>query len=476
MFGFKNKHRDLAQAALASNLERRSRLLDEACGIGLWDAFLVNGDSGHAESTWTWSGEMRRLLGFSDEASFPNVVSSWSDRVHPDDASAVSSAFGACIADKSGESRYDIIYRMRTREGNYRWFRGTGGATHIAETGAVHCCGSLTDVHDQIVLKEEARKAAEEDRIIIDVLSSALQSIAAGDLTHRVPEGVPAKAADLRENFNRASESLSFAVGNTTSVIDRVSNEATELSHGSNELAKRTEIQASSLEETATALGEMASRVETAARVAARIAQKAEVARGSTERSNQVVVDATSAISRIRDASHRITEIIAVIDDIAFQTNILALNAAVEAARAGDSGKGFAVVAQEVRELAQRSGRAAKEIRELITDSSAQVDEGVKHVANVKAALDDIADNIHEISGDVDEYARSSQSQADAVREIDAAVATMNLVTQQNAALAEQACAATLSLTRELADLRQSTSKFKVSAASKSRNSIRVVA
>ncbi len=477
MFRLRNRRKQGDLAALVECLERRSRILDEACGIGLWDAFLVNGDANHADSTWTWSAEMRRLLGFSDEASFPNVVSSWSDRVHPDDATAVSGAFAGCVAYKTGASRYDITYRMRTKAGFYRWFRGTGGAAHIPGSAAVLCCGSLTDVHDQVVLKEQAERSAIEDRIVIEMLSSALQSIAEGDLTHRVPGDVPAKAADLKDNFNRASERLSYAIGNTTAVIDRITIEAAELATGSNELARRTEVQASSLEETAISLNEMASRVQEAARVATRIAQKAEVARGSAERSNKVVADATLAITRIRDASQRITEIISVIDDIAFQTNLLALNAGVEAARAGESGKGFAVVAQEVRELAQRSGRAAKEICELITASSAQVDEGVKHVTNVRSALDDIATNINEISHDVEDYARSAQTQAENVREIDAAVATMNVVTQQNAALAEESSAATLSLTQELAILRQATSKFKVvSRAVENRSSIRVVA
>lgn len=143
-------------------VSQRSRILDEACGIGLWDAVLFKGDAMHAGSRWTWSAEFRRLIGFEDENSFPNVVQSWSERLHPDDVASTFAAFGKTVTDRSGETRYDVTYRLTIRDGSYRWFRATGGAVFDADGQTVLCCGSLTDVHEQVVLKQHADRAAEE--------------------------------------------------------------------------------------------------------------------------------------------------------------------------------------------------------------------------------------------------------------------------------------------------------------------------
>ncbi|MCL6507424.1 MAG: chemotaxis protein, partial [Bryobacteraceae bacterium] len=223
---------------------------------------------------------------------------------------------------------------------------------------------------------------------------------------------------------------------------------------------RRTEQQAASLEETAAALDEITATVQRSAAGAKKASDAASEARADANKSGEVVREAVAAMGAIEGSSRQITQIIGVIDEIAFQTNLLALNAGVEAARAGDAGRGFAVVAQEVRGLAQRSAEAAKEIKTLIATSTAQVERGVKLVGHTGEALADIVAKVGAIDGLISEIASSSDEQAQGLAQVNVAVNQMDQVTQQNAAMVEEANAAAASLSNESHELTRLVCQF----------------
>ena len=448
------------RARLQAVIER-SALLDQACGVGLWEAVLHNGDAVHPKSKWTWSAEFRRMIGYDNDKDFPNVVNSWSDRLHPDDVAPTFAAFGKHLEDKTGRARYKVDYRLKVRDGSYRWFRATGGCIHQSD-GTIRACGSLTDVHEQILLQEKSAKEAEEDRVAVGALDEGLSALASGDLTYRITKDFAPKAASLKTNFNSAADTLQNTMRAVTNAISSMLNGSTEISHGSDDLSRRTEQQAASLEETAAALDQITATVKKTAQGADEVAKVTSITRSEAETSGAVVAKATAAMAQIEQSSHQIGQIIGVIDEIAFQTNLLALNAGVEAARAGDAGKGFAVVAQEVRELAQRSANAAKEIKALITASSQQVGQGVILVDQTGEALRGIVSKIAEIADRVSEIASSTQEQSAGLHQINTAVNQMDQMTQQNAAIVEETSASSHSLAQEANGLSRMVSHFKL--------------
>ncbi|HEX3984553.1 MAG TPA: methyl-accepting chemotaxis protein, partial [Acidisoma sp.] len=237
---------------------------------------------------------------------------------------------------------------------------------------------------------------------------------------------------------------------------------AAEIGQATDDLSHRTEQQAASLEETAAALDEITATVRKTAASVDEARHLVEEARGGAERSGKVVRDAVAAMGGIENSSRQIGNIIGVIDEIAFQTNLLALNAGVEAARAGEAGRGFAVVATEVRALAQRSADAAKEIKTLISASGQQVALGVKLVGETGQALSMIVEQVMRLNGLVGEIAASAGEQATGLQQVNTAVNQMDQVTQQNAAMVEEATAATHGLTHEAEELAQRVGQFDV--------------
>jgi methyl-accepting chemotaxis protein len=456
----KSKEIDALRTQLQNVLER-SNLLDEASGIGLWEAVLHDGDAMHAKSIWTWSAEFRRLIGFGSEADFPNVVQSWSDRLHPDDVAATFAAFGGHLTDKTDRTRYDVTYRLKMRDGTYRWFRATGGCKHQPDGRTIRACGSLTDVHEQIALRDKGIQEAAEDEIAISALAAGLAALAQGNLAHRITVDVSAKSAGLKRDFNETAERLEDTMRSVTSAVNGMLSGTSEISQATNDLAKRTEQQAASLEETASALEQITVTVKKTADGAHQAASVTSGARDAAEKSGKVVRRAVTAMSEIEQSSKQIGQIIGVIDEIAFQTNLLALNAGVEAARAGEAGKGFAVVAQEVRELAQRSANAAKEIKALISASSQQVGQGVSLVGQTGEALGGIVKQVAEIADLVGEIASSAREQSTGLHEVNSAVNHMDQMTQQNAAMVEETTAASHALANDATELAELVSRFR---------------
>jgi methyl-accepting chemotaxis protein len=277
-----------------------------------------------------------------------------------------------------------------------------------------------------------------------------IQGATEGDLAGRVDAG--SKTGDLRkmsEAVNTLLESVSEIVTSVKGAAGEVLRGAEEISQGNLNLSQRTEQQSSSLEETASSMEEMTSTVKQNADNAGQANQLATAARDQAEKGGAVVGKAVTAMAKINDASKKISDIIGVIDEIAFQTNLLALNAAVEAARAGEQGRGFAVVATEVRSLAGRSATAAKEIKELIQDSVKKVEDGSTLVTQSGATLDQIVTSVKKVSDIIAEIAAASREQSAGIEQVNQAVMQMDEMTQQNAALVEEATAASQSMAEQ---------------------------
>lgn len=306
---------------------------------------------------------------------------------------------------------------------------------------------------------------AETQRKVVVALGKGLQQLADGNLSHRITEPFPGSYEELRDHYNSAVQSLEETVIRLNVTVDTLNGGTREISRSSDQLSKRTEQQAASLEQTTAALGEIADKLNESAGNAQLAASKVKTACTEAERSGDVVRKAIAAMEGIEDSSGKVSQIIGVIDEIAFQTNLLALNAGVEAARAGEAGKGFAVVAQEVRELAQRSAQAAREIKALISASNEQVGQGVTLVAETGGALDRIAEQVKAIDSLMQQISRATGEQASGLREINTAVNHMDQATQQNAAMVEETTAASAVLNGEANTLSQMISRFVVARA-----------
>ncbi|MGA1804976.1 methyl-accepting chemotaxis protein [Rhizobium sp. HT1-10] len=320
--------------------------------------------------------------------------------------------------------------------------------------------------------EEEREHKATADRIRAEAMSQAtsglgegLKHLADGDLTFQLVEPFAADFETLRADFNAAVGQLAETMRAVAEATGAIDNGSREVSSSADDLSKRTEQQAASLEETAAALDQITVNVANSSKRADEARNVAVLANESAAQSGRVVANAVDAMQKIEQSSNEISNIIGVIDEIAFQTNLLALNAGVEAARAGEAGKGFAVVAQEVRELAQRSAKAAKEIKELIRSSSIEVQSGVKLVSETGEALRTIEGYIVAVNQHMNSIATSAKEQSVGLAEVNTAVNQMDQVTQQNAAMVEETSAAGASLAGESGRLRELISQFRLGSA-----------
>jgi methyl-accepting chemotaxis protein len=308
---------------------------------------------------------------------------------------------------------------------------------------------------------QQAARVAQQTEAM-DSLAGRLARLAAGDLTCQIEDAFAPEYERIRVDFNGAVSGLRATVGDITQHTATIRTGTQEIAAAADDLARRTEQQAAGLEQTAAALQEITGTVHRTAEGGQAARQVIVAAQTDAQRSRQVVDDAVAAMGAIERSAHQISQIIGVIDEIAFQTNLLALNAGVEAARAGESGRGFAVVASEVRALAQRSASAAKEIKTLIASSAQEVDRGVSLVGETGHALGRLLKQVGDIGQVIGEIAAAAHDQAMGLTEINTAVAEMDRVTQQNAAMVEQTTAATHSLKYETEALSLSTARFHV--------------
>jgi methyl-accepting chemotaxis protein len=291
------------------------------------------------------------------------------------------------------------------------------------------------------------------------------QTVAAGDLTSNIVITSKDETGQLLQALKEMNDSLAVIVGQVRSGTDTIASASDQIASGNLDLSSRTEQQASSLQETASSMEELTSTVQQNTANAQQANDLAASASDVALRGGAVVSQVIHTMGSIDESARKIVDIIAVIDSIAFQTNILALNAAVEAARAGEQGRGFAVVASEVRNLAQRSAAAAKEIKTLITNSVEQVDAGSKLVNQAGATMDEVVASVKRVTSIISEITTAGREQASGIAQINQAITQMDTVTQQNSALVEEAAAAASSMQDQAGTLAHLVSTFKINLA-----------
>ncbi|MYM22280.1 HAMP domain-containing protein [Duganella sp. FT135W] len=302
-------------------------------------------------------------------------------------------------------------------------------------------------------------------RAILRPLETALghfDQIAAGNLANRIAADRNDEMGKLMNGLTKMQDQMSGTVSSIRTGSSAIATASSEIAAGNLDLSRRTESQAAALEETASSLEELTSTVRQNADNARQANQLARSAQDVAGKGGQLVSQVVDTMGTINSSSRKIADIIGVIDGIAFQTNILALNAAVEAARAGEQGRGFAVVATEVRNLAQRSAAAAKEIKELITASVEQVDAGTQLVDKAGATMDEIVSSVERVTGIMTEIMIAGEEQSAGIEQINQAIVSMDEVTQQNAALVEEAAAAANAMQEQAAQLEEMVSTFKL--------------
>ena len=355
------------------------------------------------------------------------------------------------------QDRHHGPYRPITTETTYVLVEDRVGRPHRVIEMA-------RDITDEIAREKEHEderlRLQSEQAEVVAQLRQGLSALADGDLTHSISKAFSADYDQLRVDFNTAIEQLSRTLGQLGEVAHNVQSGSSEISQASDNLSQRTENQASTLAKTAASLDELTASVQASASAAVEANMAVAGTRKNAQGGGDVVVKAVQAMTEIENSSHQISQIIGVIDDIAFQTNLLALNAGVEAARAGSAGRGFAVVASEVRALAQRSSEAASEIKSLISASSAHVEQGVALVDQSGTALRSIVESVESIATQVSDIASSSQQQAQGLSEINQGMNNLDAVTQQNSAMVEQATAASHNMRLEAENLAELISFF----------------
>ncbi len=305
-----------------------------------------------------------------------------------------------------------------------------------------------------------------EQEKIVNAMAGGLKALAARDLTCRIDVPFCREYEGLRENFNRTAQELAGVIREVVSAADGVTVGAGEIHAASDDLAKRNELQAARVEQTTSAMGEIADGVQGTAASAREAEKTVGEAQSEVATGGAVVRDAMETMTAIEQSSQEVSQIISLIEGIAFQTNLLALNAGVEAARAGESGKGFAVVANEVRALAQRSAEAASQITALITASAGHVERGVSLVGRTGEAFNAIRSHVARTSEHIARIAQASAVQADSLQQVSTAAREMDRMTQQNAAMVEEATAAASGLTRQAQGLAALVADFRLDTGS----------
>ncbi len=335
------------------------------------------------------------------------------------------------------------------------------GSLRLADTqDEVGALGrAMRALQDQLVRAEKSK--AEQVELIVSTLGAALAKFKEGDLGARVTSALEGPFARLKTDFNAMASELEQVIGSVAGTASGVQTGSTEIRAASDDLASRTEQQAASLESAANAMREVTAKVEQSAQNAGAVRETIVRATQRANEGGDVVKRAVGAMDSIVDSSKQITQIIDLIDGIAFQTNLLALNAGVEAARAGEAGRGFAVVANEVRALAQRSAEAARDIKGLISGSAQHVEMGVHLVGETGEALDAIITQVGEIGALVEGIATAAVDQAASISKVNVTMSELDRMTQQNAAMVEESAAASRNLSGQAANLANLVARFR---------------
>ncbi|WKA29837.1 methyl-accepting chemotaxis protein [Bradyrhizobium roseum] len=360
--------------------------------------------------------------------------------------------------DKLGRGEYDAgQYKRIAKGGREIWIQASYNPIFGLDGKPFKVVKYATDITAQVKASEALQAAVAQTQ---EVVTAAKEN----DLRHRIPlEGKNGEIATLCEGVNGLLDTMSSMIGDISETSQTLRTAANEIATGNTDLSQRTEEQAASLEETAASMEELTATVRQNAENAQQANKLASSASDVAVKGGSVVAEVVQTMDGITQASRKIADIIGVIDEIAFQTNILALNAAVEAARAGDQGRGFAVVAAEVRNLAQRSANAAKEIKGLISDSVSKVESGSRLVDTAGKTMEEIVQSVKRVTDIMAEISAASQEQRGGIEQVNNAVTQMDKVTQQNAALVEEAAAAAKSMEDQTGAMAEMVGQFMLS-------------
>jgi methyl-accepting chemotaxis protein len=453
---------------------------------------------------WTMqlmSAGIQNICGYPAESFLQGGDTTYGSLIHPDDSKSVDDAVSLA---NNNDTPFTIEYRLRHRDGSERWVFEKGCVVKSADGKPLCLDGAIFDItsrkqtelamqriHEEMCsLLDAAAKGdftkkielgdrtglAQELGEIVNALVLAVNQavvevglvmagLAGGDLTRRVTSSYEGDLGRLRNDINATAEKLALVIGQTVQGMSAIKQSTSELSNGTMDLSSRTEEQAASLEQISGSVRQLADTANQSADNAEQAKQLAHAARNAAENGGAVAQEVTNAMGQIEKSSRRISDIIGMIDEIAFQTNLLALNAAVEAARAGEAGRGFAVVAKEVRSLAQRTSTASKEIKALIVDSNGHVEQGVELVNRAGATLTEIVTSIKRVSDIVSEIAAANREQSAQITEVQTAVDQIENATQHNAALVEESNAAVSSVDSQVQGIMDITAFFNMGPA-----------
>jgi len=349
-------------------------------------------------------------------------------------------------------------FKRISKTGQEIWIQASYNPVFDASGAPVKVVKFATDITEQVQLRNTV-----ED--VLEKTLAAMTALSNGDLTKRMEGSFTGQFAMLQSTINQCFDNLAKTLSEILAVANNVSGDSTDIAQGNNNLSARTVEQAANLQETASSMEEMTATVKQNATNASSANELAVNASEQALRGGSIVETAVEAMNGLNNSSKKISDIIGVINDIAFQTNLLALNASVEAARAGNQGRGFAVVASEVRDLAGRSATAAKEIKELIEDSAKRVDESSDLVNRSGDSLGEIVAGVQEVTRIIGDIAIASNEQSDGISGVNKAISQIDALTQQNAALVEQAAAASANLNTQAKELTRLVSTFKLNTA-----------
>lgn len=364
------------------------QLLRSHAGVGLWDAVLYQGDPTHPKTTVTWSDQLRRLIGFTSVADFPNNLEAWSSRLHPDEVEKVFAEIGQALQDPERKGKYLSRYRLKMLDGSWRWFCGMGGVEFDRSGIAYRMCGSMIDITTEV----EALQASQLRSRQLEELVSGFEASMSGTV-----DSVSSAAVHMEAIARQMSDIAAQSTHRTSEVADSASQTLDSVG-----------IVASAAEQLGTSIAEIGMQIDSSA----------QLARATVTEAEQTMVLMTD----LSEVSSKIGTIISLITSVADQTNLLALNATIEAARAGTAGRGFAVVAAEVKNLASQTTKATEEIASQITQIQSSTTRSVQAIAG-------IAERIREIDTTTAAIAAGVEQQQDAAQEIVRSVARATLGT-----------------------------------------------
>ena len=401
------RHLDEEREKLRNN-DLRLDLLKKSMKIGLWDMVVDPDDATGANNAFWWSPEFRQMLGFEGEHDFPNVLSSWSDRLHPEDKENALSSFAAHLNDHTGRTGYDLVFRLQLKNGEYRIFHAFGDTMRDNKGIPIRVAGAIKDITEEQKLLEEQR--------------------------------------NMQEYIDKNNQRLMNLIDEIKSVSENVSLGAKQISDSSFSLAQDASMQASSIQELNASIDVIHQEVRNAAEIASNTNDLSTNAKENALLGSEEMKVMLLSMEEIQQASTNIAKIMKSIENIAFQTNLLALNAAVEAARAGDHGKGFAVVADEVRSLAGRSQVAAQETNEIVEDTISKIRRGMEVAEKTASTLKIIIADFDSVTEAVKGIAESSSEQNESIGQIVKGISQIATITQSTSAASEETAAASQEL------------------------------